>query len=46
MSGLAEEIQKSGFHLVETHDYVSIRFGHKGNRASHSGETQTSEHSR
>ncbi|HEX4646215.1 MAG TPA: hypothetical protein VH598_11465, partial [Verrucomicrobiae bacterium] len=26
MPGLAKEIQKSGFHLVETHEYVSIRF--------------------
>jgi len=29
MSGLAREIQKSGFHLVGTRDYVSIRFGGK-----------------
>jgi hypothetical protein len=29
MSGLAKEIQKSGFHLVSTRDYVSIRFGGK-----------------
>ncbi len=29
MSGLAREIQKSGFHLVATHDFVSIRFGGK-----------------
>lgn len=29
MSGLAKEIQKSGFHLVATRDYVSIRFGGK-----------------
>lgn len=29
MSGLAKEIQKSGFHLVGTRDYVSIRFGGK-----------------
>ncbi|MGA2244450.1 MAG: hypothetical protein ABSH48_05570 [Verrucomicrobiota bacterium] len=29
MSGLAQEIQKAGFHLVGTHDYVSIRFGAK-----------------
>ena len=29
MSGLAREIEKAGFHLVGTRDYVSIRFGGK-----------------
>jgi len=29
MSGLSKEIQKSGFHLVASRDYVSIRFGGK-----------------
>jgi hypothetical protein len=28
MAGLASAIQKAGFHLVESRDYVSIRFGH------------------
>ena len=28
MPGLAREIQKEGFHLAETHDFVVIRFGH------------------
>ena len=27
MPGIAREIQKSGFHLAETHDYFVIRFG-------------------
>lgn len=34
MPGLAKEIQKSGFHLVETHEYVSIRFGRKRHSAA------------
>ncbi|MDR3377041.1 MAG: hypothetical protein P4M10_00020 [Verrucomicrobiae bacterium] len=29
MAGLSEAIQKAGFHLVATRDYVSIRFGKK-----------------
>jgi hypothetical protein len=33
MVGLAEEIQKAGFHLVGTRDYVSIRFGAKKGKA-------------
>ncbi|MGH7868216.1 MAG: hypothetical protein ACREP9_11495 [Candidatus Dormibacteraceae bacterium] len=37
MPGIAREIQKSGFHLVETHDYVSIRFGSMGNKGSATG---------
>lgn len=28
MPGIAREIQKSGFHLAETHEYFVIRFGH------------------
>jgi hypothetical protein len=27
MPGIAREIQKSGFRLVETQDYVAIQFG-------------------
>jgi len=27
MPGIAKEIQKLGFHLDETHDYMVIRFG-------------------
>jgi len=27
MPGIARELQKSGFHLAESHDYVVIRFG-------------------
>ena len=30
MPGLAREIQKEGFHLAETHDFVVIRFGPRG----------------
>jgi hypothetical protein len=40
MAGLAKEIQKSGFHLVETHDYVSIRFGGKKSEGSGGGTTR------
>lgn len=29
MPGIAREIQKSGFHLAETHDYFVIRFGRR-----------------
>ena len=42
MSGLAPAIQKAGFRLVESHDYVSIRFGHKGSQASQPGKTEVS----
>jgi len=38
MAGLSAAIQKSGFRLVETHDYVSIRFGRKGSQGSRAGE--------
>jgi hypothetical protein len=34
MTGIAKEIQKSGFHLVETREYVSIRFGRNRRRAA------------
>lgn len=39
MSGLAREIQKSGFHLVGTRDYVSIRFGGKAGGGGAGGWT-------
>ena len=32
MMGLSRELQKDGFHLVGTHDFVSIRFGGKPTR--------------
>ena len=32
MPGLAEEIEKSGFHLVETREYMNIRFHFPGGR--------------
>jgi hypothetical protein len=31
MPGLAREIEKSGFHVVEKHDYAAIRFGGRRN---------------
>lgn len=34
MAGISKEIQKSGFHLVGTRDYVSIRFGGKPNKVT------------
>jgi hypothetical protein len=34
MPGIAKEIQKAGFHLVETREYVSIRFGRKRHSAA------------
>lgn len=38
MAGIAKEIQKAGFHLVGTRDYVSIRFGSKkGGESSNTG---------
>jgi hypothetical protein len=39
MAGLAKEIQKAGFHLVGTRDYVSIRFGGKPGASSAGGWT-------
>ena len=38
MPQLAKEIQKSGFRLVETRDYVSIRFGAKAKTTSRAGQ--------
>lgn len=35
MPGLAKEIQKSGFRLEESHDYLAIRFGPHGNKAAY-----------
>ena len=32
MPGIAKEIQKSGFRMVETHEYIAIRFGSAGKR--------------
>lgn len=46
MPGLAAAIQQSGFRLVETRDYVSIRFGSKRSQGSRSGEAQAAENSR
>ena len=46
MSGLANAIQKAGFHLVETHDYVSIRFGRKANQDARPREPHASGDSR
>jgi hypothetical protein len=43
MSGLAKEIKKSGFHLVGTRDYVSIRFGGKPGASGGGGWTPHSE---
>jgi hypothetical protein len=34
MPGIAKEIQKSGFRLKETRDYLAIRFGAAGNKAN------------
>jgi len=42
MPGIAKDIQKTGFHLIETRDYVSIRFGRKGNKSSSPGKVQDS----
>jgi hypothetical protein len=32
MPGLAEQIKKSGFHLVESRDYLAVEFGPKGRK--------------
>ena len=45
MAGLAREIQKSGFHVVETHDFAAIRFGGKGTNNGGIGGIQHSEKS-
>lgn len=42
MPGISKEIQKSGFHLVETHEYFSIRFGSKGHKGSDARKVQDS----
>lgn len=46
MPGLAAAIQKSGFRLVETRDYVSIRFGSRENNRSRPGQVQDSGNSK
>lgn len=46
MPGLARELQKSGFCLVESHDYVSIRFGSKGNKNTGPGKVQNAENAK
>jgi len=43
MAGISKEIQKSGFHLVATHDFVAIHFGGKKGDATDPGWTQYSE---
>jgi hypothetical protein len=45
MAGLAKEIQKSGFHLVGTRDFVSIRFGGKAGSGGGGGWTPHAENS-
>ena len=45
MAGISREIQKSGFHLVATHDFVAIHFGGKKGDASDPGWTQHAEKS-
>ena len=39
MPEIAKEIQKSGFHLDQTREYVVIRFGHVGNRGKSARKT-------
>ncbi|MDB6037180.1 MAG: hypothetical protein JWM99_1021, partial [Verrucomicrobiales bacterium] len=46
MPGIAEEIQKSGFHVVESREYVSIRFGAKKHKTGGAGKIRDSEHSK
>jgi hypothetical protein len=38
MPGIAKEIQKAGFRLVDTRDYVVIRFGSVGKRSKTGGK--------
>jgi hypothetical protein len=45
MAGLSREIQKSGFHLVETRDFAAIRFGGKRSNSASSESIQHSEKS-
>jgi hypothetical protein len=42
MAGISQEIQKSGFHLVATDDFVAIRFGGKGTGNGGAGWIQQS----
>ena len=44
--GIAKEIQKAGFHLIETHEYVSIRFGRRGDKCNSPGKVQDSGNSK
>jgi hypothetical protein len=37
MPEIAEQIQKSGFHLKETREYVAIRFHSGGKKSPHNG---------
>ena len=46
MPGIAKGIENAGFHLIETRDFVSIRFGPKGNKSSSSGKVQDSGNSK
>jgi hypothetical protein len=43
MPGIAQEIQKLGFHLVETRDHVAIRFGSAGKQIRSVGHEAESE---
>lgn len=42
MPGLAAAVQKAGFHLSETHEYVSIAFGKKAKPAGAAGTVKDS----
>jgi hypothetical protein len=46
MPGIAIEIQKSGFRLVRTREYVSIRFGPKPHEGRNAGKVRDSENSK
>lgn len=46
MPGIEKEIQKSGFHLVETREYVSIRFGPNRHKVSGPEKVQDSGNSK
>ncbi len=41
--GIAKEIQKSGFRLLETREYVVIRFGHSGSKSKSASEESSAE---
>jgi hypothetical protein len=45
MAGISQEIQKSGFHLVATHDFIAIHFGGKKSGATDPGWIQHPEKS-